>query len=185
VTLRGEVTLRPAVAADLPRLPGVEDAAGELFREVGMPEVAEMPALDVDSLRNAEAEGLLWVADSAVDGPVGFALAECFDGSMHLAELSVHPAHGRRGIGAGLVECVARAAVERGFSELTLSTFVDVPWNAPYYRRLGFTEIDEAALPAELRAVRAREESVGLAIELRTIMRRLLPPKSKGGEGEA
>lgn len=179
----GDVKLRAAVAADVARLAAVEEAAGELFREIGMPEVSAMPARDIESLRSAQAQGLLWVADSANDGPVGFAMAQCLAESMYLAELSVRPSHGRRGIGSGLVECVAGEAVGRGYSQLTLSTFTDVPWNAPYYRRLGFAAIAPADLPDELRAVREHEASLGLAVERRTIMRRSLAPSSRSEVG--
>jgi predicted N-acetyltransferase YhbS len=180
----GDVTLRLATAADPPQLPRVEDAAGELFAEIGMPEIAAMPARDVSSLQAARAEGLLWVADAATTGVVGFAMAERLVESLHLAELSVQPSHGRRGVGAGLVQCVADAALERGYSQLTLSTFVHVPWNAPYYRRLGFEEVDTATLSDELRTVRAREADVGLPVKQRVIMRRaILPPPGLGAGG--
>jgi predicted N-acetyltransferase YhbS len=180
----GDVTLRPATDSEPPHLARVEDEAGELFAKVGMPEVAAMPARDPASLRAAQVAGLLWVADSAADGLVGFALAEPFGESLHLEELSVSPSHGRRGIGAGLVACVAEAAVLRGYTQVTLSTFSEVPWNAPYYRRLGVVEITAPDLPAELRAVRAREAAAGLAVEQRVIMRRRLAPPAPS-ESEA
>lgn len=183
MTTLGDVTLRPATAADPPGLASVEDAAGDLFAELGMPEVAAMPARDVDDLRAAEALGLLWVADSRANGLVGFALAECLAESLHLEELSVRPSHGRRGIGAGLVECVVEAARERGYAQLTLSTFVDVPWNAPYYRRLGFGEVDAVDLSPDLRALREHEATLGLDVEGRVIMRRLLSPRSPDRDG--
>lgn len=180
----GEVTLRLATTADPPHLPRVEDAAGELFAEIGMPEIAAMPARDVPSLGAAQAEGLLWVADDAAAGVVGFAMAERLVGSLHLAEMSVQPSHGRRGVGAGLVQCVADAALERGYTQLTLSTFVHVPWNAPYYRRLAFLEVEAADLSDELRAILAREADAGLAMDQRVIMRRtLLPPPGRGTGG--
>jgi GNAT superfamily N-acetyltransferase len=179
----GDVTLRLATPADPPHLPRVEDAAGGLFAQVGMPEVAAMPARDVGSLRAAQAEGMLWVADSATAGLVGFAMAERLAESLHLAELSVDPSHGRRGLGAALVECVAEAAIERGFGWLTLSTFEHVAWNAPFYRRLGFFTVDPDDLSADLRAIRQREADAGLATEQRVIMRRSLSPRTVGGCG--
>jgi len=174
----GEVTVRLATALDPPRLPAVEDAAGEMFREFGMPEIAEMPASEVAELDAARRSGLLWVADDRDTGPVGFAMAEAFSGSLHLAELSVRPSHGRRGLGSALVQCVVEAAAHRGDSEVTLSTFVHVPWNAPYYRRLGFVDVAPDTLPGDLFAVRQREAEIGLDLELRVIMRRDLVPGS-------
>jgi hypothetical protein len=42
---------------------------------------------------------------------------------------------------------------------VTLTTFRDVPWNAPFYRRLGFEVVDE--LPSGLAAIRAHEAMAG------------------------
>lgn len=79
------------------------------------------------------------VADGA---PVAF--AEVMDGLAYLAQLSVLPTHGRRGIGATLVGAVEGWARDRGLGTLTLTTFADVAWNAPSYERLGFAVVPEA-----------------------------------------
>jgi predicted N-acetyltransferase YhbS len=151
-----------------------------MFRDVGMPDVASMPARTVDEHEAALAAGLLWVADAEGLGPVGFAMASAMKGSLYLAELSVQPSHGRRGLGAALVECVVEAAAARGHRAVTLSTFTHVPWNAPYYRRLGFVDLPPERLPDELRAVREREAAVGLDLDQRVVMRRPLddPPRA-------
>ena len=43
-------------------------------------------------------------------------------------------------------------------------------WNAPFYRRLGFAELDFDHLGDELREVRLREASEGLDVTRRTFM---------------
>ena len=58
---------------------------------------------------------------------------------------------------------------------LTLTTYVDVPWNGPYYRCLGFVPVPDAAIGPQLRAVRAREAAYGLDAWPRTAMQLLLP----------
>jgi hypothetical protein len=40
---------------------------------------------------------------------------------------------------------------------VTLTTFRDIPWNAPYYARLGFSELPADAWGAGMRALVARE----------------------------
>jgi hypothetical protein len=45
---------------------------------------------------------------------------------------------------------------------VTLTTFADVPWNAPYYRRLGFADVPPGAQGPGLRRLRAHEAEVGL-----------------------
>jgi len=74
----------------------------------------------------------------------------------------VHPrAQGSRR-GAALVEAAAAWARCRGKARLSLSTFRDIPWNGPYYRRLGFEPMPAEAIGPELRAVREREVANGL-----------------------
>jgi GNAT superfamily N-acetyltransferase len=81
------------------------------------------------------------VAADSRDQPVGVALTEQIGRVEWLCELSVHPDHGRRGIGGAPVEAVAEAARERGCARIGLSTFRALPFNAPFYGRHGFTEV--------------------------------------------
>jgi ribosomal protein S18 acetylase RimI-like enzyme len=68
------VRIRPATAADLPVLQDIERAAGQVFRGIGMPEIAD-------------------------DDPV--------DGNLHIEQVSVHPACGRRGLGRARLDHAA------------------------------------------------------------------------------
>ena len=51
-------------------------------------------------------------------------------------------------------------ANNRGLSAVTLTTFCDIPWNAPYYERLGFSELPEPEWGPQLRALVALERHV-------------------------
>jgi GNAT superfamily N-acetyltransferase len=135
-----------------------------------MLEVAQAPPTALAELREGLAAGLLWVVDDRTAGVVAFALARRLSDSLHLAELSVAPSHGRRGLGSALVRRVADAGRGLGFRRLTLSTFVDVPWNAAFYRRLGFRSIDDADLSHELRAIRRSEAAAGVRVEARVML---------------
>ena len=55
---------------------------------------------------------------------------------------------------------------------LTLTTFRDVPWNAPYYARCGFHILDGDEITAGLETIRAREAARGLDRWPRVRMRR-------------
>lgn len=57
---------------------------------------------------------------------------------------------------------------------LTLTTFSDVPWNRPYYERLGFRVLDEVELSPGLRRIRREEAQRGLDRWGRVAMRRRL-----------
>ena len=162
----------PAVA---PALPAIERAAAALFPEEDLPRHLAQDTKDIDEFSEAAREGQLWVAWAPDEELVGFALVDLVDGTPHLEELDVHPDHGRRGVGSALVETVAAWALDCGFSALTLSTFRHLPWNAPFYARLGFVEIEEEELGSGLRAVRRQEKANGLDIAKRVLMRRVLP----------
>ncbi|NUT48611.1 MAG: GNAT family N-acetyltransferase [Saccharothrix sp.] len=158
--------IRPARPEELPLLPPVERAAGEAFREFGMPEIADDDPTPLGKLELLH----VWVA---VDPhPVAWAAVGVVDGAAHVEQLCVHPDRARRGIGAALLDHVERWAAARGLSALTLTTFRDIPWNAPYYRRLGFHEVPEPS--PGLAAVVAAEAAHGLDPATRVCMRRPL-----------
>ena len=78
------------------------------------------------------------------------------------------------GLGSRLVERVAGWARERGAPALTLTTYAEVAWNAPYYERLGFRRLADDELTPGLRAIRAAEAERGLDRWPRVGMRREL-----------
>ena len=143
------ITVRPTRPGDVTALPAIERAAGERFRDY--PELAWLAEGEVISaeqhLDYAE-RGLSWLA-LANELPVGFILAETHVSSLFIVELSVHLDWQGKGIGRRLIACVADQARKRGLASLTLTTFRDVPWNAPFYARLGFEMI--TTLTPELR----------------------------------
>jgi len=108
------------------------------------------------------------------DRPAGYLLVSVLDGAAHIDQVSVHPDHARRGIGRELLERAASWALSHGYRSLTLTTYVDVPWNGPYYERLGFRYLTAAEETAGLRAIRAHEREIGLDIWARTSMARRL-----------
>ncbi len=81
---------------------------------------------------------------------------------MHIEQVSVRPDSARRGLGRALIEHVADHAAAAAIPALTLTTFVHVPWNAPYYARCGFRRLTEAELTPGLREVRSQEAAHGL-----------------------
>ncbi|MFV2017030.1 GNAT family N-acetyltransferase [Micromonospora sp. LOL_023] len=167
---------------ELPVLRDIERAAGLAFHSVGMPEIAADEPLPLDVLADYQAVGRAWVAvDPAdrpagsvrsADVPVGYLLADIVDGNLHIEQVSVHPGSAGQGIGRRLIEHLAGVASARGVPALTLTTFAQVPWNAPYYLRCGFRALADDALPPGLRAVRAREADHGLDRWPRVAMRR-------------
>ncbi|MFB7618607.1 GNAT family N-acetyltransferase [Kitasatospora sp. NPDC056181] len=189
--------IRAATGEDLPLLRELERAAGAPFAAIGMPEIAEDEPPTVEELAHFLDGGTALVAlsdegdegdsrgggggerDSGGDGraggeggtPVGYLLAEPVDGALHIEQVSVHPGHARRGIGRALIEHLAATT---DAPALTLTTFADVPWNAPYYARLGFRPLADAEVTPGLREIRRREAGHGLDRWPRLCMRREL-----------
>ncbi|MFE3174000.1 GNAT family N-acetyltransferase [Amycolatopsis sp. NPDC059090] len=153
--------IRLAAPADLSVLPDLERAAGEPFRTVGMAEIADDAPPSVEDLAVFQSEGRCWVWDD--DGVIAaYVLAEEVDGFGHVEQVSLLPSHARRGLGRALIETVGAWATERGLSGLTLTTFAEVPWNAPYYERLGFRVLADEDLGPALREIRRTEIARGL-----------------------
>jgi GNAT superfamily N-acetyltransferase len=166
-----DYTIRAARPEDPPLLPAIEDEAGELFADIGMASVAGGQTTDEATHRRAQGEARLLVAAGADDQPVGFALLGEVDGLAHLFEISMHPAHGRRGIGSRLLEAAIGWARTRNYGAITLSTFRTVRWNGPWYARHGFRELATAALTPGLQELRRREQAAGLDVDQRCFMR--------------
>jgi GNAT superfamily N-acetyltransferase len=160
-------TIRPARLDDLATLPGIERAAAALFR---MTRYAALADDDLISSNVNLTEEYVWVAVDSLDQPVGFAIVHLLDDSVHLHELDVHPDYARQGLGRQLIATVAAWARARGDSVLTLTTFDDIPWNGPYYARLGFRALDLSSLSPSLQRVRQSEADAGLPMEHRICM---------------
>jgi GNAT superfamily N-acetyltransferase len=157
---------------DLETVRAVEVRAGALFHQVGKSDIAEHPVPAAEVLARFVRSGMGWVLVSGDDLPVGFVLVDVVDGLAHVEQVSVDPAYGRRGLGATLIEHVADWAAGRGVAALTLTTFRDVPWNGPYYARLGFRVLSDAERGPELAALMTDEARHGLDPAERIAMRR-------------
>jgi GNAT superfamily N-acetyltransferase len=166
------VRIRAATSDELAGLRDIERAAGSWFRDIGMSAIADDDPPTVDVLEMHRGAGLAWVATDPTDHPVAYLIADRVDGNLHVEQISVHPSSARRGVGRALLDHLARYAVAAGVPALTLTTFAEVPWNAPYYERLGFRALPDGELTPGLRAIRQREAAQGLDRWPRVCMRR-------------
>lgn len=112
-------------------------------------------------LNEAMTAGLLWVL-TVDEQPTGFAAAKALNDALHILEIDVHPAMGRQGLGTRLMDRLIEDARAGGFEKLTLTTFEDIPWNAPFYARLGFAILDHQALSPELADLLEAESAAGM-----------------------
>jgi GNAT superfamily N-acetyltransferase len=133
--------IRAARTDELERLREIELDAGGAFAEIGMREIATDEPLQASELLEFIAAGRAWVAAAANDAPVGYLLTAIVDGDSHIEQVSVVRASRGQRIGASLINHVSANAAREHRRWVTLTTFRDVLWNAPYYRRLGFAPI--------------------------------------------
>jgi GNAT superfamily N-acetyltransferase len=164
--------IRAVTVDELPELRRIEVAAGQPFLDLDMALVAGDDPAPVEVLDGYRRSGLAWVAVDGSDRPAGYLIAEPVDGCLHIEQVSVHPDHAGQGLGRALIERAAQAAAERGRPALTLTTFVDVPWNGPYYLRLGFRFLGTHEETPGLQAIRRHETAAGLDAWPRACMRR-------------
>jgi GNAT superfamily N-acetyltransferase len=147
-------------------LPAIERSAADIFPEEMISDEARDYVLSPEEFEKALAKKHLWVAITADNQPVGFALvtvnASASGKSGMLAELDVDPAHQQKGLGTAMVQTVINWAREEGFNHLALTTFSNVPWNAPFYEKMGFRRLHESELTVELIAALDCEAKLGL-----------------------
>ena len=168
------VIVRAPREDELPGLVELEAAAQTTFGEPGgIPEIAGDEPWPVEWLQRFTTRDRAWVAlADGDDVPVAYLVAEPVDGFLHVEQVSVHPRAARRGFGRALVDHVAGVARADGVPALTLTTFAEVPWNAPYYERLGFRVVPDAELTPGLRRIVDAEAAMGLDRWPRVVMRR-------------
>jgi GNAT superfamily N-acetyltransferase len=150
------LTIRHARTEDLPLIEEVEaDADRLLVERFG---AVDWPPPDPAAERAAE-PGFLLIRE--FDGQVvGFAHVLEPDGEVHLEQVAVLPRFGRRGFGRQLVEEALRVAAGHGHEKVTLRTYADVPWNAPFYASCGFS-VSEPSTDFQ-RGLVAVEDALGL-----------------------
>lgn len=164
--------IRPVRSDELPALREIECIAGRMFAMVGMPEIAATDLPTTEELDSYRRRDCVWVAVDSADRPVAYLTSSVVDGCAHIDQVSVTLTHTRLRLGAALIEHLARIAIESGRSAVTLTTFRDVPWNAPYYARLGFVVMQADEYGPQLRAVVAREAAAIPGDAPRVAMRR-------------
>ena len=160
--------LRDARPEDIETVRAIERASARRFIGL-MDDLAEDQPTPAPVLAARIATGGLLTA-SLDQTLAAFVMFRPVEDGLYIEQIDVLPSHERRGIGARLIEAVAEVARGRGWPALTLSTFKDVPFNAPYYRRLGFADVE--ALTPVMAEIRAEHEARGLDESARVFMRR-------------
>lgn len=168
-----QVKLRQTQIDDAIKLPEIERSAGQLFATLDdLSWISEHGVQGVENHLKFIEKQAHWVAVDAHSEPVGFIMTQDLPESLFIHELSVSEAWQNQGIGKLLIQKVINKAIENQFSAVTLTTFRHVPWNEPFYQRLGFVILPNNEIPASLQAILTHEVTRGgFAAETRCAMR--------------
>ena len=151
--------VRPAEPRDIARLEEIENDADALLIGFLRPDHWD-PAPTGDS--RLRSPGFVLIVSESADGEaVGFVHVIESDGFAHLEQLSMLPDHAGRGLGRTLVVAAMDEASRLGYDHMTLRTYAEVPWNAPFYATCGFVETEPAT--AFQRRLLESERLLGLA----------------------
>lgn len=174
-------TIRIAIREDAPALPEIEQSAGEAYRHYpDLAWIADDDNQTVERHRELIAKGTCWVAADDRNRPIAFLSAEIVDDTLHIWELDVRHDRQGSGIGRALLEEAIVAARRNRIVAITLTTFRDVTWNAPFYQKLGFRILGEAETSERLAELLRLETEHGMPASRRCAMRLDLAPPSTG-----
>ena len=168
-------TIRPARTGDVAVLQMIEhDAARRYASHDDTRFCLALPNRGDDEHAHVRTDGLALVAEVAGE-PIGFILILPMDGRAHILEFAVTLDQQGRGYGRALIAAAEEWAASKRFHEMTLTTFRDVDWNAPFYARLGYDPFDVGPDRLELGALIADEIAAGVHSAPRVAMRKIVP----------
>ncbi len=187
------LSIRPTTPSDAALLPGIEHSSGQIFRTVMdlawiaddgvMPAAAHVPLI---------VAGTSWVAHTA-DEIIGFVCGEIMVGTLplhaplprpalHIWQIAVARPFQGHGAGTALLLHAIEHARAMNLAGLSLTTFRNVAWNAPFYQRIGFRGMEEKETPPALKTLLAHEAALGMPMDQRCAMALLFStsgPKDK------
>jgi GNAT superfamily N-acetyltransferase len=166
-----EISIKLAGSEHLSAIPAIELAASAMFPEADLPVEVRYLVIENELLQEAQSDARLWVALTDERTPVGFAMAGIIDGGAHLDEMDVMPDFGRQGVGTRLVRTIIDWARLGDYPVLTLITFRHLPWNAPFYERMGFEAMATSELGEELAKLLQEEGDAGIDVHKRVCMK--------------
>lgn len=169
-----QYTIGLAREEDLGKLAAIERAAAKLFPDHVITPEERAGVVPLSQLTEASQHGRLWIALAQERQPVGFIVVVRVADTAFIVEVDVRPEHQGRGLGRALIQRVVCWVRKEGLPRVTLTTFSDVPWNAPFYERLGFCRTDRRQLTVEL--VRKLDEEKHRGLRGRVAMELLIDP---------
>ncbi|EOC0419201.1 GNAT family N-acetyltransferase [Cronobacter malonaticus] len=163
--------IRKTATIDIASLAAIERSADSAFETIPALAWVASDGVQPDDLHLRLCKrGYSAVVVNANDAPLGFINGDYIDDALHILGVAVMRDCQGMGLGKRLMAdaiCHARA---KQLSALTLTTFRNVPWNQPFYARLGFSVISDADMPDYLAHLLEEEAAHGFARDSRCAM---------------
>lgn len=164
-----------AARDEVPALIAIDLAAGQLFAGTGLLSDAQLADhVPKAVFQDAISSGHLHTVRDQKGVLAGFVLTSVREGNLYLDQISVDPSQGRKGLGAALIERVMEEAKDRGLKRVVLSTFRDLPWNGPFYKKNGFRELPRKRMEKWMIEIESVQDDNGLNVRERCFMARRL-----------
>ncbi|MFE8100028.1 GNAT family N-acetyltransferase [Brenneria goodwinii] len=164
------IEIRQAGIDDLDKLSDIEMSADQAFKEISeLAWIADDAVQHSDLYRKLILLGSCWILVNE-KAPIGLLSAEVIENELHIWQLSVCREKQGKGHGRALLEKAIAMAHAYSLSAITLTTFSNVPWNAPFYARMGFNILDERNISERLKNTLLSEQKSGLPLKWRCAM---------------
>ena len=173
--------LRSMVHGEESRLHEIDRQAAGLFAAVAVADIAaiaDRPSMPLAQFVVMLSGCTVIVACHRQGLAVGFIAADRVGDDLFVRELSVAPDHGRRGVGSALLRAIISHGRQNALRACLLSTFRDVAFNAPFYRKHGFAELPLADASPAIRQRFQEEIPAGIRPGLRLLMINMLDQDS-------
>ena len=149
------IRLRPYTEAEIEELRKIERAAYRRYLSMAsFVDIAATPTTAPESFET----GTTTVAE-ANERPVGYVIVQPLDDMLYIASLVVHDSMSGKGVGRALLRWAEHQAAALEASAICLATFRVPSWNAPWYRKLGYAEIQKDKIGPELRTILDRHST--------------------------
>lgn len=149
-----KVAMRAAKSENIDQICHIDTNASSKFASIpALADLADGSHGPLESTTVSEwlATGTIYVLENGIH-MLGFTAVQPKDGILYVAELSVLESQQGRGLGSLLLDKVfddARQMAQdagRETARVSLTTYPDVPWNGPWYRKRGFQEVNPETL---------------------------------------
>jgi GNAT superfamily N-acetyltransferase len=170
--------IRAGRVEDLETLCEIDTDAATLFEHAGL--FLDLPRdheFSVDERLRWERSLAAGNALLAVDPDghaIGFAACGTLDSEPYLDQLSVRTHAMRRGVGSAMLSAVEAMVRSAGGRTLWLTTYGHLPWNRPFYERVGFIVTPEQDCGPQIRGELCYQRRWLPAPNERVAMRKLL-----------